>query len=211
MAEEAEPQFEQRDLFEYKIYQLNRKTTLKQNQTKQMLLLSASDIKAKKIYLIDGGYIYYSLQEAQKIKAKVMLEFKNSADNNLGMPLPKGKVRAFKRDVDGSVEFIGEDGVNASSLKEQTPSDPEKVYEVLLTYVQRLYRKAELVHGDLSEYNIMLWKGKPVVFDVAQAVPVSHPMAEFFLRRDLTNVNRFFKRLGVNVLSVEEAYSRVVG
>ena len=57
----------------------------------------------------------------------------------------------------------------------------------------------------------MMWKGKPVVFDVAQAVPTLHPMADFFLRRDLTNVNRFFKRLGVKVLSEEEAYKKVVG
>ena len=57
----------------------------------------------------------------------------------------------------------------------------------------------------------MMWKGKPVIFDVAQAVPTSHPMAEFFLRRDLTNVSRFFSRLGIKVPSVEEAYKRVVG
>jgi RIO kinase 1 len=109
------------------------------------------------------------------------------------------------------MEFIGKNGVNASSLKEQVPSNPEEVYEVLLTYLKRLYRKAEIVHGDLSEYNIMMWKGKPVIFDVAQAVPTSHPMAEFFLRRDLANVNRFFKRLSVKVLSVDEAYKKVVG
>jgi len=109
------------------------------------------------------------------------------------------------------MEFIGKDGVNAASLKEQAPSDPEKVYAVLLTYVERLYKKADLVHGDLSEYNIMMWKGKPVIFDVAQAVPTSHSMAEFFLRRDLANVNRFFSRLGVKVLSVDETYKKVVG
>jgi RIO kinase 1 len=77
--------------------------------------------------------------------------------------------------------------------------------------LERLYRKAELVHGDLSEYNIMMWKGNPVIFDVSQAVPTSHPMAKFFLQRDLTNVNRFFSRLSVKVLSVDEAYSQVVG
>jgi RIO kinase 1 len=109
------------------------------------------------------------------------------------------------------MEFIGKNGVNASSLKEQVPSDPEEVYGVLLTYLKRLYRKAELVHGDLSEYNIMMWNGKPVIFDMAQAVPTSHPMTEFFLRRDIANVNRFFKRLGVKVLSVDEAYKNVVG
>jgi RIO kinase 1 len=109
------------------------------------------------------------------------------------------------------MEFIGKDGVSAPSLKEQSPSDPDEVYSLLLTYLTRLYRKAKLVHGDLSEYNIMMWKGKPVIFDVSQAVPTSHPRAEFLLRRDLANVNRFFSRLGVRVLSVDEAYKRVVG
>jgi RIO kinase 1 len=109
------------------------------------------------------------------------------------------------------MEFIGKNGVNAPSLKEQPPKNPEKIYNTLLTYLTRLYRKAELVHGDLSEYNIMLWNGRPVLFDMAQAVPTSHPMAEFFLRRDLANVSRFFNRLGVNVLSIDEAYKKVVG
>jgi len=80
-----------------------------------------------------------------------------------------------------------------------------------LTNITRLYRKADLVHGDLSEYNIMIWKRKPVIFDVSQAVPTSHPMAEELLRRDLGNLNRFFSRLGVKVLSVDEAYKKVVG
>ena len=109
------------------------------------------------------------------------------------------------------MEFIGKNGANAPSLKEQAPRDPEKLYEILLTYVKRLYQKADLVHGDLSEYNIMLWKGKPAIFDIAQAVPTSHPMSEFFLRRDLTNLNRFFSRLGVSVTSVDEAYKKVIG
>jgi RIO kinase 1 len=63
----------------------------------------------------------------------------------------------------------------------------------------------------LSEYNIMVWRGRPVLFDMAQAVPLSHPMADFLLRRDLTNLNRFFTRMGANVPSVEECYRRVTG
>lgn len=109
------------------------------------------------------------------------------------------------------MEFIGENGVTAPSLKELTPPNPTKVYRKLLTYLQRLYRRAELVHGDMSEYNIMMWKGQPLIFDVSQAVPTSHPMANALLKRDLTNLNRFFKRLDVAVLSTEEAYERVTG
>lgn len=109
------------------------------------------------------------------------------------------------------MEFIGKNGVSAPSLKEQLPVDPERFYRLLMKHIERLFRKADLVHGDLSEYNIMIWKGKPVVFDMSQSVPTSHPMARFLLERDLANVNRFFSRFGVKVLSNEEAYRQVVG
>ena len=109
------------------------------------------------------------------------------------------------------MEFIGKDGVSALSLKEQKPRNPEKIYSSLLVCLRKLYRGAGLVHGDLSEYNIMIWKSRPVIFDMSQAVLVSHPMAEFLLRRDLTNLNKFFGRLGVDVLSAEECYKKVTG
>jgi RIO kinase 1 len=109
------------------------------------------------------------------------------------------------------MEFIGKNGVSAPSLRGQPVDDPEKVYAQLLVGLKRLYRKAEIVHGDLSEYNIMMWKGKPIIFDMSQAVPTSHPMAEYLLRRDLANLNRFFSRLGVKVLPVEEAFKQVAG
>jgi RIO kinase 1 len=107
------------------------------------------------------------------------------------------------------MEFIGEEGVSAPALKEKSPKNASKVYETVLTYLKRLYTKAELVHGDLSEYNIMMWRGRPVIFDMSQAVPLVHPMAESLLRRDLANLNKYFKRLGVEVLSEGDAYSKV--
>jgi RIO kinase 1 len=109
------------------------------------------------------------------------------------------------------MEFIGRNGVSAPSLKEQYPKNPEKVYKTLISYLKRLYQRAELVHGDLSEYNIMIWKGLPIIFDMSQAVPLSHPMANFLLNRDIANINRFFSRLGVEVLPAEELYRRVTG
>jgi RIO kinase 1 len=57
----------------------------------------------------------------------------------------------------------------------------------------------------------MIWKGKPVLFDVSQAVPREHPMASKFLRRDLKNISRYFKRLGVAIPSVEELFKKVTG
>ena len=107
------------------------------------------------------------------------------------------------------MEFIGKDGVNAPSMKELPPKNPEKTYKALLTYLKKLYGKAELVHGDLSEYNIMIWNDHPVLFDMSQSVLLSHPMADSLLHRDLTNLNKFFKRLGVKVLSTEDSYRQV--
>jgi len=109
------------------------------------------------------------------------------------------------------MEFVGENGVSAPLLREVWLENPKRVYELLLASVKKLYRKAGLVHGDLSEYNVMIWKGKPVLFDVSQAVLLKHPMADHFLRRDLENLNRYFKRLNVDVLSTEETYRMVKG
>ena len=109
------------------------------------------------------------------------------------------------------MEFIGEKGVSAPSLKEQPPANPERVYKTIVTYIKRLYQKAKIVHGDLSEYNIMMWKGRPMVFDVSQSVSIQHPLADFMIKRDISNLNRFFNRLGVKVIPDEELYKKVVG
>lgn len=109
------------------------------------------------------------------------------------------------------MSFIGENGVSAPLMKEAPPKKPRRTYRQLLTYIKKLYKEAGLVHGDLSEYNVMLWRDKPVLFDVSQAVSLKHPMAERFLRRDLENLRQFFMRLDVDVASVEEMYRFVTG
>jgi len=107
------------------------------------------------------------------------------------------------------MEFVGNNGESAPLLRETEIKNPARVYDQILGNVRKLYQKAKLVHGDLSEYNIMLWKNKPILFDVSQAVPLEHPMADQLLRRDLENLNRFFARLGVEALPLEEAYRKV--
>jgi len=109
------------------------------------------------------------------------------------------------------MEFIGKNGISAPLLREIELSNPEKIYRQLLLYLRRLYVKAKIVHGDLSEYNIMIWKSKPVIFDMSQAVSLEHPNATQFLRRDIENINRYFKRLGVKVYMAEEVFRRITG
>ena len=94
------------------------------------------------------------------------------------------------------MEFIGKDGVSAPRLKDIRLEQPQQVYDVVAEYMHLLYQKARLVHGDLSEYNILLYEEKPVIIDMGQAVMLEHPMAREFLARDVKNVVRYFKKSG---------------
>ncbi|HOC89436.1 MAG TPA: hypothetical protein PKI90_07800 [bacterium] len=105
-------QFEEKALFEYHLYTLQRPATLKDKQIKQLSLFPAARTPVTKLYSFDGAF------DGSKVKVK--LEFRNSQANGLGMPLPKGVVRVYKQDVDGAQEFIGEDRLD------HTPKD-EKV------------------------------------------------------------------------------------
>ncbi|MCW4044944.1 MAG: serine protein kinase RIO [Candidatus Bathyarchaeota archaeon] len=180
----------------------------KELAVKIYLTSSAEFLKGMRKY-IEGDKRFKSVKRDTRslIFAWAQKEYRNLQQaTKARVPVPKPI--AVEKNV-LVMEFIGKNGVSAPSLREQAINNPEKAYTQLLVSLKRLYREAELVHGDLSEYNIMLWKGKPVIFDLSQAVPVSHPMASFLLRRDLTNLNRFFSRLGVNVIPVEEAFKQV--
>jgi len=85
------------------------------------------------------------------------------------------------------------------------------MYRTLLSSVKKLYRKTSLVHGDLSEYNIMNEKGQPVIFDMGQSVLVEHPLARELLLRDLKNLNSYFAKLGVEVKDVDYLFKWVTG
>lgn len=116
--------------------------------------------------------------------------------------------------VEGNVllmEFIGRNGIPAPLLRETPLKHPAAVYDRIAGAVRRLYRKAQLIHGDLSEYNIMLVNLRPVIFDLAQAVPPEHPMARTFLERDLVRLNTYFSRIGVKVPSIDRLTSWVTG
>lgn len=105
------------------------------------------------------------------------------------------------------MRFIGIDGVPAPLLREVELRSPDGFYKRLIEEVRRLYQKAGLVHGDLSEYNIMVWEDAPVIFDVSQAVLTAHPNAEALLRRDIERINDYFSSLGVDIL--DEGYLEV--
>ncbi len=116
------PQFEEKSFFEYHIYDLQRKTTIKNNQTKQISLLEAGGIKIQKEYLIYGIQSYFTkrfTEDLPKQPVQVYVKFKNSKENNLGMPLPAGIIRFYKKDDTESLQFIGEDQIKHTPENEE--------------------------------------------------------------------------------------------
>jgi hypothetical protein len=131
-ADAAAPQFTQTNLFEYKLYALKRRTDVADNETKQIELTAGRDVPARKTFIYDGlgdewrswfhNYSYRgqgSFGQQSNPRVGVFVTFRNSEKGGLGMPLPKGKVRVYKRDDDGREQFIGEDQID------HTPKDEE--------------------------------------------------------------------------------------
>jgi RIO kinase 1 len=107
------------------------------------------------------------------------------------------------------MKFIG-DGQNAAPLLKDTKlKKPNKVYSKVVDFLFKLYEDGNLVHADLSEYNILFHKKEPVLIDVSQAVLLDHPYASIFLYRDISNINRYFSSLGVKTLSNDELYEQI--
>jgi RIO kinase 1 len=177
----------------------------------KIYLTSSAEFKKGMLKYIEGDPRFKNVKRDTRslISVWAQKEFRNLEEScQANVPVPKPVVVKSNVLV---MEFIGQDGNSAPSLKEAPPENPERIYKLIVTSVKRLYQKAKLVHGDLSEYNILMWKGKPVIIDMSQSVSVEHPMADFMLTRDLTNLNRFFSRLRVNVTPVEELHKQVVG
>lgn len=95
------------------------------------------------------------------------------------------------------MDYIGEVERPAPLLKNVSLENPNKIYTTIIEYIKRMYKEGDLVHSDLSEYNILVHRGKPVLIDLAQGVVRDHPMALDFLRRDIRNITTFFRKHGV--------------
>jgi RIO kinase 1 len=107
------------------------------------------------------------------------------------------------------MSFIGDDFVPAPRLTECTIDEPQKLADKVIGFIKVLYKKARIVHGDLSEFNILLWNGEPYIIDFSQSVVADHPNARAFLERDIKNVCRYFKKIGAEC-NAEEVLEEVV-
>jgi RIO kinase 1 len=99
------------------------------------------------------------------------------------------------------LDFIGKNGIPSPVLKEVRLQAAKDWYKTIVGLITQLWDKAKLVHGDLSEYNIMVPNGYPVFIDFGQAVTTEHPEAKEFLERDIDNINHYFRSLNVRTVS----------
>jgi RIO kinase 1 len=112
------------------------------------------------------------------------------------------------------MEFIGNAGTPAPLLKDRPPSDINASWQSITRQYAALVQKAGLVHGDLSEYNILNHAAGPrgeelVIIDVAQSVLLTHPMAQEFLDRDARNLARWFHKMGAKDATPEAFLAQV--
>lgn len=126
-------------LLEYHLYTLPRATTIAENQTKQVALLSAQQIPARKELVLAGADYYYQGQYRdieKKQKVQVFVEFDNKENAKLGVPLPKGIMRVYKKDNDGSAQFVGEDQIDHTAKNESVRLKLGNAFDVTADRVQ---------------------------------------------------------------------------
>ncbi|CAI9787054.1 unnamed protein product [Fraxinus pennsylvanica] len=110
------------------------------------------------------------------------------------------------------MEFIGKAGWAAPRLKDAALSLDKlrESYVEMIMAMRTLYQKCKLVHGDLSEYNILYFEGHLYIIDVSQSVDLDHPHALDFLREDCIHVSDFFKKHGIAVMTIRELFDFIV-
>jgi len=163
--------------------------------------INASDFKDMRGYL-DGDPRFEGIGADKK---KVVLAWVRKEFANLKRARAAGVQAPEPIAVERNalvMEYLGTEDGRAKRLSEVDLENPETAYEVVREYMRRLHG-AGLVHGDLSEYNLVVYEDRIYVIDLGQAVTVHHPTAEEFLERDCENIAAFFGRQGHDVTADE--------
>jgi len=164
--------FAQESLFEYHMYTLDRPTTLKQNQKKQVSLLEAHGIDVTKIYRCIGQNYFYRSRRGdmiKNIKIGVFISFMNSKTNNLGMPLPKGTVRVYKADSSGNNQFIGEDRIDHTPKNEKIEIKLGDAFDIVSERRQTFWKRlGDSTYDTGWEIKIRNHKDEDIVVNVVE-------------------------------------------
>ncbi|KYK32083.1 MAG: hypothetical protein AYK22_00560 [Thermoplasmatales archaeon SG8-52-3] len=95
------------------------------------------------------------------------------------------------------MEYLGSANMAAPLMKDVKLKDPKKIFNIIIESISKMYKKADLVHGDISAYNVLMHKNKPYIIDFGQGVLTEHPNSKEFLRRDIHNIVSYFKKLNI--------------
>ena len=174
----------------------------------KIYLIRTANFRAMTEY-IDGDPRFSHIRRSRKeiIFAWTRKEFSNlKRAGKAGVPVPEPY--SFDRNI-LLMEFLGEGQAPFPQIREVDLPEPETTYGEIVGYMETLFSRARLVHGDLSEYNI-LYGDRPYVIDMGQAVTLDHPRALQFLVRDIRNINRFFSDK-CEVMGEQEIFQRIAG
>ncbi len=156
---------------EYHLYTMPRRTTIKQNQSKQLALLDATAVKCLKKYEFRGQEHFYSNAMPPMLEQHVgvFLEFQNEEENALGIPLPAGVMRIYQEDSEGMLQFAGEDRIEHTPKDEKVTLRMGSAFDVIGDRVQKDYRRiSSNTHESDYEITLRNHKDSDIVVDVVE-------------------------------------------
>ncbi len=157
---------------------------------------STSTFKHISNYII-GDPRFKSLHHTRRdiVYAWTKKEFKNLERlNKAGVRAPKPII--YRNNV-LIMEYIGNKNRPAPLLRDIGLKNPKEIFNILIDFISKMYKKAELVHGDFSAFNVLMHKNKPYIIDLGQGVLIEHPNALEFLKRDIHNLVNYFKKFNI--------------
>ena len=165
--------------------------------------VTTSDFKKMQTYIQgDPRFHVRTTNKRQLVNAWVNKEFRNlQRAGEAGVKVPKPIIAKNNVLV---MEFIGDkEGDAALPMRHSDIANPSELLNKIINNMKLLYKEAGLVHGDLSSYNILIQDNEPVIIDISQGMTKDHPIAEELLNRDIDNIVKDFKKLGIKVSSEE--------
>jgi len=203
----VEKDFRAEGFFEYHLYTLDGRTTIKDRQTKQLSLMAAGHVPVDKRFIYAGARDYFLTEDGLPMtrqKVGVYLEMKNDKAHRLGLPLPKGKVRVYKADASGSRQLVGEDWIDHTPVDEMVKIKMGDAFDVVGERVQRDWKRLG-AHVYEVEWDIALrnHKKEAISVEVIEPVPGDWEVLRSTLPHD--KVEAFSMRFRVPVPAEGEA------
>ncbi|MDQ2645333.1 MAG: DUF4139 domain-containing protein [Myxococcota bacterium] len=169
------PAFQEESLLDYHLYTLDRPTSVKDKEKKQVALLEAHDVQVTKKLVLRGTERYFLSRHgtvSTNQRLDVMLELENAKKNQLGMPLPQGTLRVYKADTAGGLQFVGEDRIDHTPRDEKVKVRLGQAFDVVADRKQLQYTQLFQCVSE-SEWEIEIRNHK----DTAEAVQVWEPVS----------------------------------